>query len=474
MRRRLLLAALPAAALCGRGALADPAPEPQFPAQMPRVVSAPETWDLETDVLVIGGGAAGLSAALAAAQKGARVLLAEKMPECGGDTLVAGGYFNAVLPEDVQRGDSVELFERQMLKSAGGLADPGVVRVLARGAGDSFRWLEGVGVKFLPGPRLIFGSPFPRSRRGVESRGQGYVRALLTACLRKQVDVWTDTPAEALVLGGGRVRGAVLRRKGANALVRARRGVVIATGGYGANPGLLRAVAPGMEGLLTDSRPGATGEMMVAAAQAGAALVNLSQVECTPGAGSSGEKLVRLDLIPNRMIMVNESGRRFVDEEGLRSDLARAILAQAPSRVWSVADNDTVEGFDITIRKDLLRLSYAGTVLREKTPEALARRMEVDTGAFLQSIASMAAKRHLRTPPFWAVPVRLRVHVTLGGIRIDESARCLDAQGRPVPGLWAAGGATGNIHGANRLGGNGINTAVTFGRIAGASAAENA
>lgn len=472
MQRRSLVACLSAMPFLGNRAVAQALTDLGLAQQTARVLPVPADWDAQTDALVIGGGAAGLSAALSAAEKGAQVILVEKLPECGGDTLVSGGYFNAVLPEDARHGDSVGLFEQQMLKSARGLADPEVVRVLAAGAGESLLWLQAHGVQFLPGAQLIFGSPFPRTRRPVEPRGQGYIRALLAACLQHKVMLWTQTEATALLQdAGGRVQGAVLRRNGSDVAVHARRGVVIATGGYGANPGLLRAVAPGMEGLLTDSRPGATGEMMVAAAQAGAALVNLSQVECTPGAGSSGEKLVRLDLIPNRMIMVNEKGERFTDEEGLRSDLARAILAQSPSRVWTVADNETVTGFDVTIRKNLLRAAYAGGALRDKTLLGLARQMGVDSGTFLQTVGEMAGKRHLRTPPFWAAPVVLRIHVTLGGIRIDPQARALDAAGRVIPGLWAAGAATGNVHGANRLGGNGINTAVTFGRIAGASVA---
>ena len=473
MKRRALVTGLGCAALWCAGARAEPLPAVRLPGMEGLVSPPPDAWDFQTDVLVIGGGAAGLSAALAAAESGAQVILAEKQPECGGDTLVAGGYFNAVLPEDRARGDSPEFFERQMLESSRGLADPEVVRALAQGATGSFLWLKQLGVHFLPEPQLVFGSLFPRTRKSLEPRGQGYVRALLTACLRRKIPVWTSSPATALVQGaGGRVLGAALSQRNGPVTVRARRGVVIACGGYGANPDLIRAVSPGMGGLRTDSRPGATGEMLLAAGQAGAQLVNLSRIECTPGSDSSDDTFVRLDLRPARMIMVNSAGKRFADERAGRSELAQAILAQSPSRVWTVADSDTVSSFDVTIRKNLLRGAYSGEVLREMTLKGLAARMGVDVPAFLKTAFAMAESRHLKTPPFWAVPVALRIHVTLGGIRIDREARAVDAAGRPVPGLWAAGAAAGNVHGANRLGGNGINTAVTFGRIAGQSAAK--
>lgn len=443
------------------------------------VARDPAGWDEAYDVVVAGGGAAGLAAAASAAAEGASVLLLEKEGALGGDTLISGGYFNAVCTDcggvhDAGRvRDSVARFRDQILASGGSLASPALAQALAAGSGPALSWLKAIGVRFLPQPREIYGGMFPRAFKSVLSRGEGYIRALHAECERRKVVIRTGSPVRSLVFReGGSVLGVAAVSDGMPLRIRSKKGVVIASGGYGASPERLLAWAPRFAELPHDSQEGATGELIEAAGRAGAAVVNLDQVECTPGNGAvRGVDQARLDIVPGRMIMVDSSGRRFVDETGYRSLIAEAIL-KLPSRAcWSVADADTVSSFEFASQKRLLKGYYAGGVFREATPAALARRIGVPERAFCESVRAMRDARGLKTSPFWAAPVSLRIHATLGGLRIDERARCLDAEGNPLAGLWAAGAVIGNIHGANRLGGNGINTAVVFGRLAGRGAA---
>lgn len=470
MKRRALIlsaagAAAAAAGLAAAGKIAARSRETDLP---------PGGWDLETEVLVVGGGAAGLSAALSAAEAGAEVLLIEKNSQLGGDTLIAGGYFNAPDPGNRDsRGtyDSVSLFASQIIRSGGGKNSPELARTLASGSSEALAWLKGLGMRFLPKTVEILGSGFPRGHKPVLPRGEGYIRTLSSECLKKKVALRTGCAASRLLLENGRVAGAVAVERGRPLRIRAEKGVILASGGYGASRELLRRFAPAVAELRTDCQPGSTGEMILEAERIGAAAVNMDRVECTPGSSRDDGTLFRLDIDAEKMILVDSRGKRFVDETAYRSVIAGAILGLSPRVCWSVADTATVESFDEITQKNLHKAYHAGAVRRADTVEGLARATEVPRANLASSLRVLAAKRGGLRPPYWAAPVSLRIHATLGGLAIDARARCLGKDGKPIPGLWAAGAVSGNVHGANRLGANGINTAVVFGRIAGREAA---
>ena len=307
MNRRTLLAA----ALAAPSFVFDSAEAFEHEEGLPREEDLP----VETvDVLVVGGGAGGLSAAVSAARAGAgSVLLIEKAAKIGGDTLISGGFFNAVLPER-QRPfgieDGVDLFVSQVLVAGEEENDPAVVRVLAEASGPALLWLESLGMRFLPEPVEIFGSRFRRSFKPIMSRGLGYIRALSAAAYSAGVAVRTRRAALRFAGDGrGGVVGVVVDSPEGKRLVRARRGVVLASGGFGANRGMISRYAPRVASFPIDSRPGSTGEMIVAAAEAGALLVNMTSVECVPGSREGIPYPIRLDYIPSRMIMVDAAGR---------------------------------------------------------------------------------------------------------------------------------------------------------------------
>ena len=436
----------------------------------------PDEWDRQTDVLVIGGGAAGLSAALSAAENGARVTLVEQNSELGGDSLISGGYFNAVDPlRQAPLGihDSVGLFREQILDSGGGRNSPEVAAVLASEAGFSLDWLEHHGMRFMPKVVKVFGGGFYRAHKPILPRGEGYIRVLSSECRKKKVAILLGTRAEKIFRdASGSVSGiAASDSDGRLAFIRASRGIIVASGGYGANRSLLERLAPRYAALPHDSQQGATGQAMLEAESIGARLVNSDLAECVPGSLPQTGLFARLDLKPERMVMVDDAGNRFVDETGYRSQIAQAILGLGARKCWSVADSDAVASFDESIQKDIYRNYYAGAVARSQTLQGLAREIGVPESAFVRTIRRTASSRRILTPPFWAAPINLHLHTTLGGLQITGRAECVDAAGNAIPGLWAAGEVAGNVHGVNRLGANGINTAVTFGRIAGREAA---
>ena len=429
------------------------------------------------DVLVVGGGAAGLSAAVAAVEKKASVLVLEKAGFLGGDTLISGGYFNAVDPRrQAPQGirDSEDFFRDQILAAGDGRNTPEVAGVLARESAVTLAWLERLGMKFLPQVFEVYGSRWPRAHKPVQPRGTGYVQTLSEALLTRGGRVMTDTPTETILREAdtGRLLGVRAVRNGHYVEMAARRGVVLAAGGFGANRALIRRWAPETADLATDSQPQMTGDMISAAEAVGARIINMTCVECVPGSPPEFRYPIRLDYLPDAMIIVNGEGRRFVEETQGRRAIAEAVLKeQARGQVcWCIASQQAVDRFDPVSQKNLLRGFYAGVAWREKTADALVRRLGMPW-VLEKEIAAAGKERLMTKGPFWAVKLYLRIHTTLGGIATDAGARVLDETGNVISGLWAAGETVGSVHGAERIGGNGLAAACTFGRLAGTAAA---
>lgn len=443
------------------------------------------------DVIVVGAGGAGLAAALTAAEGGASVLLIEKMPAIGGNTLRASGLFNAADPER-QRPmgieDSPEWHYEQMMASGRHKATPEVVRRFVTEALPTLHWLESLGVRFLPSTVTTWGAEWPRGHKPLQPRGQAYIRVLSAECIRRGVRIRTRLAMTRLVIENGRVCGIEARDlspEGGNAILRlrARRAVVLAAGGFGANAKLVAEHRPDLRNIPSDNNPGNTGEVMLEALRAGAASTGLAYIQCVPGAPFGRPFQVRLDLDAGRIVMVDARGRRFVDEDQSRDVLAQTVLNHPIGSVFMITDNASVNAMDLVSRKDVYRGLQTKDAVRADTLEALASATGIPPGALRASVEAFNREVGQRTgkcgritcrpiaePPFWASRVILNVHTTMGGLVITPDAQVLDKAGRIIPGLLAAGEITGNVHGENRIGGNGIADAVTFGRIAGQTA----
>lgn len=430
-------------------------------------------WNNPTvDVLVIGGGAAGLCAAIAARQAGANsVLLLEKNAALGGDTLISGGYFNAVTPPGTPgaKEDNVELFTAQILKNGGGFADPELAHSLALLSAPTLQWLQSLGMTFLPQVFEIYGSIWPRAHKPVLPRGQGYIRTLSASAVALGVEIRTNTRVLQLLrrATGSAITAVRAETEKGTITIAARQAIILASGGFAASRSKLREYAPDYADFPVDSQPGSTGDLLDAAQAIQAKTEHLSFIECVPGSSRKHSYPIRLDYKPNRMIFVNEKGLRFVDETGSRRTISAAIIAQRPLRCFSIADAATVAGFDSLSQKNLYRGLYSGVAWRADTPQKLGQIAGIDPQQLALSIQQEAQSRHLLTAPFWAAEVHLRVHSTLGGLVINNKGQVLDQQGQVIPHLWAAGSIVGNMHGIDRIGGNGLAFACTFGRRCG-------
>ena len=468
----------------------------QPPAAAPRL---PQEWAQTFDVIVVGGGGAGLAAAVAAAQKKASVCLIEKMPLLGGNTLRSTGYLSCVEPRrQTLNGirDSEELHFSQTMQAGLNRANPQLVQTMVSETPKTVAWLEECGVLFQDSVYEIYGSGYKRCLKPVLPRGTAYIRALSQRAIELGVRIKLETSLTDIYLdaAGEAVGVAVRSRTGATEVIGARRGIVIATGGYGANAVLIEKYAPVLKGLPTDNSPGSTGDALFIARRLGIALEGLEYIECVAGNPPGRKTHARL-FIPSDFILINEKGERFVEEDALRRDLTMAILAQPHRRCYTVFDSQGVAHLDPISQKGLYQALVADEAWSARTLEELAALMHVPAAAFTSAVgryndkAAAGAKTRsnykgtdkcsrvgctpLTESPYWAYEVGLTVHYTPGGIVINEKGQCLTTRGRAVGRLWAAGEATGSVHGANRLGGNGLADALTFGRLAGTAAAQN-
>ncbi|MCI5851253.1 MAG: flavocytochrome c [Sutterellaceae bacterium] len=446
----------------------------------------------EADVIVVGAGAAGLSAAVSAAEAGASVLVLEKMPSIGGDTLISGGFFAAIDPESQASSgvsDNEELFFRQTYEGGDRVADPKLVRVLVHEATASFHWLQGMGMRFQPGVIEIYGAHWKRCHKPLLPAGSGYIQALSARALKLGVKIKKNVKVVSLRFNRRRCVGVEAEEGGKKEFLRARCGVVLAAGGFGSNPSLVKKFAPGLSNLTSDNSPGSTGEVMLAAEAAGVMLRDMQYIQCLPGCPPGRTHRVRLHNDVSRFIFVDGNGHRFVREDA-RRDVIRDKVLELPERLaYSIADNAGLRSYNMLIQKEAWKGIETGDAWMARSIPELARKMGLPAAELSATVrrynAAVDRRRdwlgkspaelrfRIEKPPFWGCYAGMAVHYTMGGIAISPKAECLGKDGKPVPGLWAAGEITGGVHGANRLGANGIADAVSFGRIAGREAAKS-
>ncbi|MEJ5184475.1 MAG: flavocytochrome c [Rectinemataceae bacterium] len=438
------------------------------------------------DVIVIGGGGAGLSAAHAAVAKGARVVLFEKMGVLGGNTIRATGGMNAAgTPVQTAKGikDSADLFFQDTMKGGYNRNNPELVRTLAENSAKSVAWITEMGGDLSDVGRLA-GASVDRAHRpaGGAKVGPEIIKTLANKAKQDSgLSIFTDAEVISLLTSKkGAVTGVAVRIGGREYRVSAK-AVVLATGGFGANNEMAAKYNPSLRGFATTNHPGATGDGILMAQAVGAALVDMDQIQTHPTFAPDGNEMVTEAVRGNGAILVNKAGLRFVDELATRDVVSAKILEQENKIAYLV--------FDTSVRKSLSAIEgyiKAGFVLQAETPAALAALMGGDPATLTSTIERynrfVASRkdadfnradmpRALSQGPYYAIKVTPAIHHTMGGVRINTSAQVLREDGSSIPGLFAAGEVTGGVHGGNRLGGNALADIVTFGRIAGENAA---
>ncbi len=449
------------------------------------------------DVIVIGAGGAGFSAAITAKDAGADVVVLEKMPAVGGNSLISGAEM-AVANNWVQKklgiqGDSTDLHYRDTLKGGDFRGDPAVIRTMVNNAAAAALWCrDQIGVEFQEDNLFFFGghskkrSLIPKGATGAE-----FIEKFRSAAANRNIPVLTNAKAEELLTdSSGRINGVKATLAGKPVVFTARKGVVLATGGFGANPDMRAAANPFYgERFKTTNMPGATGDGIRMAEAVGAQVVNMDLIQtypmCDPNSGA-------IELIDDARfegaILVNQEGRRFVEELARRDVMSRAILEQTGGYCYAIF-NAAIEKKAHAVehhQDEVETFTKTGILYKGDTLEDIAAFFKIPLSALKETVARVnhfaetgkdtdfhyrARFTDLSTGPYWIYRGVPSVHHTMGGLKINARAEVLDGNGRPIPGLWAAGEVTGVTHGTNRLGSNAYTDIIVFGRIAGTEAA---
>ncbi|MFW5694734.1 MAG: flavocytochrome c [Alkalispirochaeta sp.] len=443
----------------------------------------------EADVVIIGAGGAGLAAAVEAADAGASVIVLEKMPGVGGNTNYATGGMNAAgteFQQDLGISDSPELFYDDTMSGGGNRNNPDLVALLSREAANSVSWLTTLGADLSDVGRLG-GHSVNRTHRptGGAAVGGHIVETLKAAADERGIDIRTWSEVTAVLHEDGEVTGVTVRdlqdEEDYDILAGA---VVMAAGGFGANPEMLVANDPSLEGFGTTNHPGATGDAFDLVDQLDVALVDMEYIQTHPTVVPGEGKMITEAVRGNGAILVNRSGERFVNELDTRDVVSGAELEQDGGTALLVFDQGVRESLSavesyinaglVTEGDDVAALAEAIGAPAEQLEATIDRyNATVDEGSDSE-FGRDSLPRQLNSGPYYAIEVGPAVHHTMGGIEIDTEARVLTSQGRTVPRFFAAGEATGGVHGTNRLGGNALADIITFGRIAGSNAAATA
>ena len=442
------------------------------------------------DVIIVGAGGAGLSAAVMAAREGASVAVLEKMSEPGGNTVRATAMYNCVddkLQHPLGIYDSEEDFYNETYNGGYQKAKPELVRILTSQADEGKLFLEELGLQFDSVIDNCLAGKIARGHYSLAHNGTDYVQVLWQACNDLGVDFYLNTKANELIMAQDSVIGVEAYRKGETIEFYANNGVVLASGGFGQNVEMRMYYNRNLTGeLLCSNAPGATGDGIIMASKIGASLINMEYIELYPmGDSYDGGLRNSIPNVINKGILVNQQGQRFVREDGARDVLSQAILDQKGSYAYSIVDDD----FEIFAddRSYLEGLVLMGYVEKANSIDELAHLIDVDADILINTIDQYNQSVALQSdclgretlinaidkPPFYANMKKPTIHHTLGGIEINEMAQVLNQDKQPINGLFAAGEVTGGIHGANRLGGNSFPDMIVFGRIAGKNAALN-
>ena len=453
----------------------------------------PPSFDAETEVLVIGAGAAGLIAALAAREAGAEVVLIERDAAPRGSTALSAGLIPAAGTKfQAERAipDDAAAFARDIAAKSHGEADPELVALVAREAGPTVEWLaDRYGLPFSVVHDFDYPGHSARRMHGLPSRsGAELMDRLRQAALGADATLLGGALVETLfVEPDGRLRGVGIERPDGSQESVAGRAVVLACNGYGGNADLVARYIPEMAGALYFGHPGNRGDAVIWGEPLGARLAHLSGYQGHGSVAHPHGILISWATISEGGFQVNAAGERFCDESRGYSEQARDVIAQAGGLAWTIFD----ERIAAVARQfeDFRQAEAAGAIVAAPDVAALAQALKLPAAALAASFQAVEGfKRGAGRDPFGrdfasvaalqaplrGVKVTGALFHTQGGLVVDGQARVMRRTDGVFPNLFAAGGAAAGVSGdtaGGYLSGNGLLTASVLGRIAGQSAA---
>ncbi|MCI7223359.1 flavocytochrome c [Fusobacterium sp.] len=445
--------------------------------------SAVQEKSTETDIVVIGGGGAGITAAIAAHEKGAKVILLEKTALLGGNTNYATGGINAAgtkIQKEAGIEDSPELFMQDTMKGGKGVNNKELVKVMTENSAGIVDWLVERGVDITE-VTYSGGQSVKRIHRptGGVAVGPVVVSGLTKVLDKEKIDYRTSDKAVEILKTGNKVSGVKVSGANGDYTIKAK-AVIVATGGFGANAEMVEKYNPNLKGFGTTNSPAILGEGIEMVQKVGGDLVDMKEIQTHPTVVHKKPYMITESVRGEGAILINRDAKRFINELETRDVVSKAVLDQKEGSAYilfnqeireklKAADGYVKKGYAVegTLDEIAKQLGIDGKTLKEtveKYNEAV--RLKVDNEFNKTNFA-----RELLGNKFYAIEISPAIHHTMGGVRINTNAEVLAKNGKAIRGLYAAGEVTGGVHGANRIGGNAVADITIFGKIAGENAA---
>lgn len=457
-------------------------------------------WDQETDVVIVGAGGAGLAASVEVINAGAEAIVLEKQPRIwdSSTAISAGGFAFAGtdLQEKLGIKDSNELFFKDIMTVGKQKNDPELVQTYIDHQLDSYYWLKKLGVRWSEIVSVVGGMSVPRAHA---TDPLDMVRTLYRTARKQGALILFQAPVTGLLTGDdGRVVGVNLQeRTGGTSRIKARKGVVLASGGFARCSRRLSTLDPKFATVIATSGPGHTGDGLEMAEALGALVKDMENVKPSFELhinGTTSEDIALLYLSGG--IIVNKKGERYVNESISYKDTGMFTLDQPDAKGYQIIDQKIYErqvrlakksSDDITMGLDAakIRLLVKGNSVEELArkigvpPDALRNTIDrynnyVDGGRDMEFGRTTLAGNFgrpvkLDTPPFYSFETRAHFLSTYAGLVVDKNMRVL-SPGGPIRGLFAAGEIVGGFHGAGYHSGTALGKAIIFGRLAGRNA----
>ena len=411
-----------------------------------------ELKDLETDIVVVGGGGAGLSAAIAAKENGARVILLEKMPMVGGNTMKGGKNLN----------------------------NPSLLKKLTEESKYAIDWLISKGTD-LTEVSFSGGQSVKRIHRptGGKAVGPVIVDALNSTLENMGVETKTNNRVVKILMENNKVSGVLVENNGKEYKINAK-AIIMATGGFGANADMVSEYNPNLKGFGTTNNPAITGEGIKLIQEVGGDVVDMKQIQTHPTVVHQTPNMITESVRGEGAILVNRDGKRFINELETRDVVSKAELEQKGKSAFLIFDQQTRESLSAIngyVKKGLTKeanniseLSKIIGVDSKELEKTITKYNSFVKNGKDSDFGKKGLPREIVKAPFYAIEVSPAIHHTMGGV--NENAEVLDKNGDKIQGLYAAGEITGGVHGGNRIGGNAVTDIIVFGKIAGENAAK--
>ncbi|MEC0172509.1 flavocytochrome c [Paenibacillus graminis] len=439
------------------------------------------------DIIIVGAGGAGMSAALEAKAKGLNPVILEKMPVAGGNTSKSSSGMNASQTKfQKEQGieDSNDLFYEETLKGGHDTNDKELLRFFVDNSASAIDWLDSIGIR-LNNITITGGMKEKRTHRPEDGSavGQYLVKGLVKNVQEQGIPLFVNADVKEITEKDGKVTGVKVLFNQADEKTITGSAVIVTTGGFGANKEMIAEVRPDLEGLVTTNQIGSTGDGIKMIEKLGGTTVDMDQIQVHPTVQQEKSYLIGEAVRGEGAILVSSEGKRFTNEMDTRDHVTAAINKLPEKAAILVFDSGVKSRV-----KAIEQYEKMGFVLTSDSIEGLAKEMNVPADQLQKTMdtwnsavknkkdaefgRTTGMDNDLTGAPFYAIKIGPGIHYTMGGVKINTNTEVLNKEGQPITGLFAAGEVVGGLHGQNRIGGNSVAEIIIFGRQAGIKSAE--